>query len=346
LVSRFGLPSKQVRVGDDLRDFYGREYWLSHQTEELGLPSIAERAKSDLAGRCVYWLRTLLRFLLPPARVLELGSAHGAFVWLLRAAGYDATGLELSPWVVEFARNTFGVPMLSGPLEDQDLQNGAWDAVILNDLLEHLADPMTTLEHCARLVKPDGLLILQTPCYPAGQSYDELLAAKVPFLEMISAKLAVEHIHLFSQRSVRLLLERHGFKEVQDQPPAFVYDMYLIACRIPLRQRSEDQVAAALESTGAGRLVQATLAVAGQLEASAGQLEASRRDRHALWHELTCSRQQVAALHSMMEHSRHRLAEYGDLGSEALRFARGLRQICRSVPAATRLAKWLLRRSA
>src|SRR5436190_4324399 len=126
LVSRRGLGVEETRVRDDEHDFYGKQYWLTRQ-RALGFPDIHERARRDLSERCLRWLGTLLTFRLPPARVLELGSGHGAFVALLCATGFDATGLELSPWVVDFARSTFAVPVLLGPLETQALPEHSLD---------------------------------------------------------------------------------------------------------------------------------------------------------------------------------------------------------------------------
>ncbi len=63
-------------VKDDDHDFYGRQYWFKHQVTDLGYPDIKTRARTDLPGRGLHWLRTLLKYRLPPAKVLELGSAH------------------------------------------------------------------------------------------------------------------------------------------------------------------------------------------------------------------------------------------------------------------------------
>src|SRR4051812_45456696 len=111
------------RVRDEASDFYGWEYFHSDQVRR-GVPPIETRARTDLYDRCVYWLDALTRYRLPPARVLELGCAHGGFVALLRQAGYDAVGLDLSPSIVDLARRTFDVPMLVGPVEDQSLEAG------------------------------------------------------------------------------------------------------------------------------------------------------------------------------------------------------------------------------
>src|SRR5262249_36889670 len=107
LVSALGLAPEETAVKDDDRDFYGKSYWLEKQTQGRGLPDIAPRARADLPERCMHWLRPLLRHKPPAARVLDVGCAHGGLVALLRSLGYDAVGLELSPWVVDFARQTF-----------------------------------------------------------------------------------------------------------------------------------------------------------------------------------------------------------------------------------------------
>lgn len=68
------------RVIDDSNDFYGHRYWLEHQEEDPGLPNIVERASLDLPERCIYWIRHLLKYKLPPQRVLESGCDHGGSV--------------------------------------------------------------------------------------------------------------------------------------------------------------------------------------------------------------------------------------------------------------------------
>ena len=72
---------------DDSGELYSKDYYLKHLPESYGFPSLYERARLDLTDRVPYWLRTLLKYRVPPASVLELGSAHGGFIAFLRAAG-------------------------------------------------------------------------------------------------------------------------------------------------------------------------------------------------------------------------------------------------------------------
>ena len=179
------MPPEQLLVRDDETDFYGKNYWLEHQQDAFGNADIFTRARNDLTERNLHWLKTLLKYCLPPAKVLELGCAHGSFVALLRQAGYDATGAEMSPWVVEFGQKTFGVPISVGPVEALEIPPGSLDVIALMDVLEHLPDPVATMAHCLKLLKPDGLLLIQTPQFKEEMNYTTLVETNAPFLEML-----------------------------------------------------------------------------------------------------------------------------------------------------------------
>src|SRR5262249_38818402 len=123
----------------------------------------------------------------------------------------------LSGWVVEFAKRTFDVPVLRGRLETLDLEPG-FKCIAAFDVVEHLADPLETLQRCVELLAPNGGLLLQTPWYR-----DE-----GPDWSMFQAD---EHIHLFTEQSMRLLLARAGFQGIVVRPSLFPYDMWVVATR-------------------------------------------------------------------------------------------------------------------
>ena len=272
------MPGPDIaHVADDERDFYGRRYWFAYQEQHLGHPTIVARARDDLPERCLYWLRTLLKYRRPPATTLELGAGHGGFVAMLRWAGFDATGLEISPWVVRFARETFGVPMLLGPVEEQAIAPASLDVIVLMDVLEHLRDPVGTMRHCLGLLRPDGFLLVQTPCYPEGSTYAEMAARSERPLEILQP---AEHLYLFSQRAVRELFARLGAAHVRFEPPLFAqYDMFLLASRAPLAARDGEEPAAALSAAPAARMIQALLDERAALDALTERHAEMERDR-------------------------------------------------------------------
>jgi 2-polyprenyl-3-methyl-5-hydroxy-6-metoxy-1,4-benzoquinol methylase len=252
------MPDTDItRVTDETQDLYGREYWFSHMEQDLGHPNILTRARTDLSERCLYWLSLLLKYKLPPGRVLELGSSHGGFVAILNWVGFEATGLELSSWVVNFARNTFNVPILFGPIEDQLLEPHSFDIIVLMDVIEHLSDPVTTMRRCLSLLKPGGILLIQTPCLPETKTYAELVAEKHIFLSMLLK--TRDHLYLFSQRSIHTFFTQLGYEYIAFEPPLANHDMLLVVGQSPLETFLPEVVERVLSTSPIGRLLQALL---------------------------------------------------------------------------------------
>ncbi|CAN5680527.1 hypothetical protein BH09PLA1_BH09PLA1_29580 [soil metagenome] len=257
LVYAGSLAVPDARVRDDATDFYGSQYWHSHQRDQRGYPDIYTRLRSDLPERCAYWLNALLDYKLPSAKVLELGSAHGAFVAMLRQAGFDATGLDLSPRIVDLARATFDVPMLLGPVEDQTIAASSLDVIVMMDVLEHLPDPVGTMRKCVDLLKPDGLLMIQTPCYPAGKSLEQIRAGDDRFTIQLRP---AEHTNLFSQKSAAKLMWKLGAKHFEFLPPIFwFYDQFFVASREPLKRVARESRDEAMSASASRRMIQALL---------------------------------------------------------------------------------------
>jgi 2-polyprenyl-3-methyl-5-hydroxy-6-metoxy-1,4-benzoquinol methylase len=272
------LP-EQFEVADDATDFYGRSYYESHLTKDYGLPSLAERARTDVNERCMHWMRTVLKYRLPPARTLELGSGHGGFVALLDWAGFDAAGLELSPSLVNYAKSTFGVQMLTGKVQDQTIEPGTLDFILLFDVLEHLPDPVSTLRYCIKFLKPDGAVMIQTPSFPVGRTYQQMVDTRHRFVEQFKPS---EHLYLFSESSVRRLLSDLGLPFVQFEPAIFHhYDMFLVASKQERVPHSSEEATEALLRRPKGRLVQALLDANTQYNELLSRYQESDNDRGA-----------------------------------------------------------------
>jgi 2-polyprenyl-3-methyl-5-hydroxy-6-metoxy-1,4-benzoquinol methylase len=255
LILNQGLSLDDIRVQDEDHNLYGKEYWLSHQVQDFGYPTIYERSRQDTPERCLYWLRTLMSYKLPPGKTLELGCGHGSSVALCQWAGFEAKGLELSPWVVDFAKKSFDIPMLLGPIEDQSLEAGTLDAIVLYDVLEHLPDPFLTMSAAALLLKEDGFFIIQSPNYQENKSYAQILEDQDNFLSLMIP----EHTYLFSRRAISKFFKDLGFNFLYYEPQLFEYDMYFIASRHSLVKNTHEQISHQLMKTPSGRLILALI---------------------------------------------------------------------------------------
>ncbi len=264
LVCKIGVTLDDLLVSDDAVDLHGREYWLSPWFYAHNGGDIYERARFDLSGLHLTWLLTLLKYKSPGARVLELGCGSGAFVALMRWAGLESVGLELSPWVVEFTRKTFDVPIHRGPVERQDFAPGSFDAIVLLSVVEHLPDPVSTLSLCMHLLAPDGMLLIETTCFNDQRPFEAMRRSGA---RLLSALRPVEHIHLFTERALQVLLEQVGCRWVQDVPQLQLeqqlyyhkLNQFLVAGRSPFPERPPATLEEPPSVSSHGRMIQGLL---------------------------------------------------------------------------------------
>ena len=150
------------------------------------------------------------------------------------------------------------------------------------DVLEHLPDPVATMRHCIDLLTPDGFLLIQTPKFPEGRSFDDLTRDGDRFLEMLKAN---EHLYLFSERSVRQFFAELGLESLVFEGALFShYDMFFVASRRPLAPIDLQVQEERLLATSGGRLVLALLDLHAQVQGSVSravfeEIEADRAAR-------------------------------------------------------------------
>ena len=296
LVSNSATNSECLTVTGDESGFYSKQYWLEHQRTNLASPDIHARARSDLSERNLHWLNTLLKYRLPPASILEIGCGHAGFVAMMHQAGFGATGVELSPWVVRFGTDTFAVPVHLGTIENFDRPASSFDVIVMMDVLEHLPAPTETIKRCFELLKHDGIILVQTPRFKNDRSFEAMLAEHDRFAEMM---LPDEHIYLFSERSVTRLFLDFGASDIYFEPAIFAhYDMFFVVSRVPLSQNSRAQIESALLSSAQGRITLALLDLRERELALIEQLRTSESDRAA-------RADQISTLTRMVHESEH-----------------------------------------
>jgi len=94
-------------------------------------------------------------------RVLEIGCGLGYLTYALHAAGYDATGIDISEAAISSATARFGPHFFVRNMSD--FEPAQFDVVIATEVIEHVSDPVDFVTMAARLVKPGGRLVLTSP---------------------------------------------------------------------------------------------------------------------------------------------------------------------------------------
>ena len=136
------------------------------------------------------------------ARVLDIGSAGGAFLEAAKRYGYQIEGLEPSQYLVEQGQKR-GLNLHQGTIDRHPLEKGSYDMVCFWDVIEHVVDPKKALEVARGLLKPGGVLLLN---YPDIGTFQAKMAGP-KFWWLISG-----HLHYFSRNTIGKLCALTGFQ--------------------------------------------------------------------------------------------------------------------------------------
>ena len=173
------------------------------------------------------------------AKVLDIGCGGGLFLSLLKSEGAETAGIELSDSRAYYAAAKHDLEIHKHPIESDFWQKGYgdhFDAVTLWDVIEHVNYPFQTLQAAAKVLKEDGLLLIDTPCrdsfyHQVGEITYRLSGGRFPtFLNAMYSSHLFGHKQIFSTREMKELFGSCGLEVVQLQKfheLSFPYEFYL-----------------------------------------------------------------------------------------------------------------------
>lgn len=140
-----------------------------------------------------------------PGRLLEVGPGLGVFLHTARARGWQATGVEIAEDCAATASELAGVPVVAGDFLDADTAlEGGFDLICMFDVLEHLRDPAAALRRAHALLRPGGLLVVETG--DRASPWARLLGRFWHFID------PPQHLFYFSAAGLEALARRCGFQ--------------------------------------------------------------------------------------------------------------------------------------
>lgn len=142
-------------------------------------------------------------------KILELGAATGEFVNEALLLGHKAIGIEPSIESREIALKLYGVELVDAKLDQ--FPDFEFDVIHMNHVFEHLSYPFEVLADCNRLLKENGLIVIEVP----QQIYNDLDRLKkiiglkkTPKFDVYS----LHHTYFYTPHSIASLLYKAGYK--------------------------------------------------------------------------------------------------------------------------------------
>ncbi|RKZ19562.1 hypothetical protein DRQ18_07545, partial [bacterium] len=149
-----------------------------------------------------------------PLRILEVGCGEGLLFSRWLKEGHEVWGIEPERDAANRLIERYPeCRIIPEPLEDASLPENYFDLVYMLHVIEHLTNPLEDMKKIYRALKEHGVLFLITP--DADSKGFNVFKESWWYLEDPS------HRFFFTPRSVRFLLERVGFSDVEILKPLF-----------------------------------------------------------------------------------------------------------------------------
>ena len=166
-----------------------------------------------------------------PATIVEGGIGSARNLVEFKNLGYSVIGFDLMPESVEHAKSRglenvsvhdLGTPW---PLPPESV-----DVALMLDVLEHMEDPVTVMQHAKTSLKPGGGILFTVPCYPWLYSdWDKSLGhfrrytAKEMRAQATAAGLSVDFLTHWNGFTLPAALAVRGYEKIfpRDRKPEF-----------------------------------------------------------------------------------------------------------------------------
>lgn len=198
-------------------------------------PEILQHETRQLLGHLQEITRLTGQSLQSP-RYLEVGCGSGASVRAATDLGWQATGIDIDPELIQAGKEQLHVDLRCTTLLQSGLNEGEFQFIRLRDVIEHMPDPYDNLVKIRSLLAPGGIALFVTPNEDGLPTRLRLLLGRPH--DKVATVPPPHHLHGFTPRTLNRLLERSGFqllygKTTTPVDPAYVTSNNMRSLRNP-----------------------------------------------------------------------------------------------------------------
>lgn len=189
-----------------LRKFYPKEYY------RVSFGSIEEKLSKYLSDQKIFSLTKIKK----TGKLFDIGCGTGDFLLQMKNRGYDVYGIDISPQACKIARKK-GLKVYNDDLKKHHFPAKSFDIITLWHVFEHLYNPSDTLKEIRRILKDDGILIMETPnidCF-------SFKIFKGYHFHLDSPR----HLHHWTKDTMKKILNKNGFIVYKTEYPVFNYPL-------------------------------------------------------------------------------------------------------------------------
>lgn len=138
---------------------------------------------------------------------LDIGSASGVFLKVIKDMRLSESGYEPSHWMVSYGKEKYKVNINQGFINN--VENIKYDYISFWDVLEHVTDLQTTLKKIQALSKKNTYLIINVPDIDSFIS--KFMKFKWPFYLNV-------HLYYFKKKTLESIFSKYDFELILNFP--------------------------------------------------------------------------------------------------------------------------------
>ena len=205
----------------DLKQMYSHDYFMN-KSYNRGYEDYLKDEKNNIAT----FKKRLdgIKKYKKQGKILDIGCATGILLMLAQKEKWDVYGVEISEFAIEYAKKRFNLNLFKGTLKEARYLNNFFDVVVMDNVIEHLPDPLSGLEEINRILKDNGLLYVVTPNIKS--SFAHVVGKRWLLLK------PDEHLYYFSPKTIKKMLENKGFKLIKIESIGKVCSLDFLVSRL------------------------------------------------------------------------------------------------------------------
>ena len=191
------IHSSPIPSEKELENFYKNEYRLNYKA------SFQPKMKHTIryASGSIYHFKNMMKYIKESKNksFLDIGAGSGEILYFAKRQGFKILGIEPNNGYASYCKDTLKLPIVNNVYEKSNIKKNSYDVIHLNEVLEHMRDPITVLNDIYSFLKPNGITFINVP--------DIELDMHAP-----STRFHYAHIYNYNHITLKKLIQKCGFE--------------------------------------------------------------------------------------------------------------------------------------
>lgn len=154
-------------------------------------------------------------------KFLDIGSASGVFLKVLKDIGFQEEGYEPSKWMTKYGKQNYNVNIKNGSINDVEKKK-KFEFISFWDVLEHVTNLQSTIDKIDNLSYKNTILIINVPAIDTLAC--KILKNKWPFYLNV-------HLYYFTSKTLQEILKKKNFILIDKFPHLQVLNLEYLLLR-------------------------------------------------------------------------------------------------------------------